>query len=488
MQISILTYILLCPIIGILLILFTPRTQVTAIRIISLVSAGLTVIFSFVAYARFDPSNLNLQLEEKIPWLTQYGINYWNGVDGLNLGLIVLTAIVIFAGVICSWKITYRVKEFFALLLFLVTGVFGVFMTMNLFFFFLFYEVAVLPMYLLIAIWGSTNKEYAALKLTLYLLLGSALMFTVFLAIYSIAGAQTFDLMTIKEKVRFDPAFQNVAYIGLFIGCGVLAGCWPFHVWSPDGHVAAPTAVSMLHAGVLMKLGAYGIIRVALFLFPEGAQFWAPFTVVLATFNILYGAMVATQQRDLKYVIGYSSVSHMGIVLLGISTLTVTGLNGALFQMFSHGIMTALFFACVGHIYDECHTRYFDELGGLSRKIPILGAFFIIGGLTGIGLPGLSGFPSELLVLVAAIKTYPIAGICTAIGVVVTTFYVLSAILKAFFGPLNTHFEHIHDLDRWQYFGRAILVVFLVLLGVLPQLFLNTVNPITNFLLKVIKV
>ncbi|MBI1870843.1 MAG: NADH-quinone oxidoreductase subunit M [Chlamydiae bacterium] len=480
---GILTDILLCPVIGMILILLTPRKSEKAIKIISLIVSGLSVILSFIAYNRFDPRNVLLQMEERISWLPQYGINYWNGVDGLNISMILLTSIVIFTGVIISWKLSYRVKEFFALLLFLVIGVFGVFMTLNLFFFFLFYEVAVLPMYLLIAIWGSTNKEYAALKLTLYLLLGSAFMFAIFLAIYSLAGAHTFDLLTIKKQVTFDPAFQKVAYIGLFLGCGVLAGCWPFHVWSPDGHVAAPTAVSMLHAGVLMKLGAYGIIRVALFLFPEAAHTWAPFTVTLATFNILYGALVATQQKDLKYVIGYSSVSHMGIVLLGISTLTVTGLNGALFQMFSHGIMTALFFACVGHVYDECHTRYFDELGGLAHKIPILSTFFIIAGLTGLGLPGLSGFPSELLVLIAAIKTYPVSGICTAIGVVVTTFYIVSAIMKAFYGPLNKHFEHIKDINLWQYFGRSILVAFLLLLGVWPKLFLDIVNPITTYLL-----
>ncbi len=485
MNISILSYILLCPIIGVLLILFTPRSAELAIKVISLVVSGISVVLSFIAYAKFDPSNVHLQLEEKVEWLSRYGINYWNGVDGLNMAMIILTAIVIFTGVIVSWKLTYRVKEFFALLLFLVAGVFGVFMTMNLFFFFLFYEVAVLPMYLLIAIWGSTNKEYAALKLTLYLLLGSALMFTVFLAIYSLAGAHTFDLITIKETVQFDPLFAKIAYIALFIGCGVLAGCWPFHVWSPDGHVAAPTAVSMLHAGVLMKLGAYGIIRVAFFLFPEAAQTWGPFTATLATFNILYGALVAIKQKDLKYMIGYSSVSHMGIVLLGISTLTVSGMNGALFQMFSHGIMTALLFACVGHIYEQCHTRYFDELGGLAYKIPIVSTFFIIAGLAGLGLPGLSGFPSELLVLIAALKTYPIAGICTAIGVVVTTFYIVTGILKAFYGPFNKHHDHIKDIDLWQYFGRAVLVAFLIILGVYPKLFLDLVNPITSYLLKV---
>jgi len=472
------------PVIGLILVLLTPRQNSQQIKMISLFSAGLSLLLSIGLYFQFNSGSTEFQFQERVPWVHSFGINYWIGVDGFSLGLILLTGIVIFSGVICSWSLEYRVKEFFSLLLFLVAGVFGVFMSLNLFFFFLFYEVAVLPMYLLILIWGSTNKEYAAMKLTIYLLLGSALMLTAFLAIYALPEVHTFDLITIKETAKFSFSLSKILYITIFFGCGVLAGCWPFHVWSPDGHVAAPTSVSMLHAGVLMKLGAFGIVRIGIYLFPEAALFWAPLTALLAAFNILYGAMVATQQNDLKYIIGFSSVSHMGFVLLGISTLSVTGLNGAFFQMFSHGIMTALLFACVGHVYDQCHTRYMNELGGLAKKIPVLTSFFVIAGLCGMGLPGMSGFPAELLVILAAFQKFPVIGVCAVIGLVVTAYYVLSAIQRSFYGPLNSRFSDIRDIGPWQYFGRAFLVFFLVLLGLFPNLFIKIVDPLSQLMLK----
>lgn len=482
MNFPILTYILLTPVIGMLAILLTPRAKEQLIRQIALAAAGVTLALSLLLLTRFNPIETKLQFYEEIPWLASLGIHYTNGIDGLNITMILLTSIVIFTGVICSWTVTYRVKDFFALMLFLVTGVFGVFMTTNLFFFFLFYEVAVLPMYLLILVWGSTNKEYAAAKLTLYLLLGSAFILTAFLAIYALPQAHTFDLLAIKQQVHFSPEFQKLFYPFLFFGFGVLAGCFPFHVWSPDGHVAAPTAASMLHAGVLMKLGAYGILRIGLFLFPEGAHFWAPYTAILALMNIVYGALVASRQKDLKYVIGYSSVSHMGIVLLGISTLSINGINGAIFQMFSHGIMTALFFACVGYIYDQYHTRQFEELGGLAKTMPRLATFFIIGGLCGLGLPGMSGFVAEFLVTLGAVQTYPAIGIISIIGLVITAYYVLSAVQAIFYGPHNSHHAPAPDVTPWQFFPRAVLIAVLILFGVWPQLFLNWVDFSTRLL------
>ncbi len=374
-------------------------------------------------------------------------------------------------------------KDFFANLLFLVSGVFGVFMTTNLFFFFLFYEVAVIPMYLLIVVWGSTDKEYAAMKLTLYLLLGSALMFAGFLYMYALPGGHTFDLVQLKQNVQFSAQDQNVLFLGLFLGFGVLAACFPFHVWSPAGHVAAPTAASMLHAGVLMKLGAYGILRVAVYLLPEGARHWADLIAVLALCNIVYGAFVATKQKDLKYIIGYSSVSHMGIVLLGIATMTVTGFNGSIFQMFSHGIMTALFFACVGHIYDQCHTRMLADLGGLSKKAPVISAFFIIAGLCGLGLPGMGSFVAELLVTIAAISVYPVIGTVSIIALLVTAYYVLSAVQKVFYGPVSTAGGHLHDIGFFQFIPRAILVGCLIYFGLFPQNFIEMINVSTKTLL-----
>lgn len=485
MNFPILSTILLCPVVGLFLVLVTPRRHENAIRWISLAASFATVALSIFLCLKFNASDPNFQMVEHIEWVRHYGIHYSNAVDGLNVTMILLTSIVIFCGIMVSWPVTYRVKDFFANMLFLVSGVFGVFMTTNLFFFFLFYEIAVIPMYLLIVVWGSTNKQYAAMKLTLYLLLGSALMFAGFLYMYSLPGAHTFDLVALKQNVHFTPQVQNILFLGLFIGFGVLAACFPFHVWSPDGHVAAPTAASMLHAGVLMKLGAFGILRVGVYLLPEGAYHWAPLVAALALCNIVYGAMVATQQRDLKYIIGYSSVSHMGIVLLGIATMTTTGFNGAVFQMFSHGIMTALFFACVGVIYDGCHTRMLDELGGLSKKAPVISAFFIIAGLCGLGLPGMGSFIAELLVTIAAISTYPVIGIVSIVALLVTAYYVLTAIQKVFFGALSEKGSHLQDIGAFQFVPRAILVGCLLFFGIFPQVFIHWISASTQSLLGV---
>ena len=312
-------------------------------------------------------------------FLGKDGISLHLAVDGISVPMVLLTGIVIFAGCLVSWNIEYRNKDFFILLLLLVSGVFGVFQSQDLFFFFFFYELAVLPMYLLIGVWGASSnfgtyvrtKEYGAMKLTMYLVGGSVLVFIGIFATFVEAGQGTFDLPVLGQ-VAYDETFQKTFYPFFMIGFGVLAGLWPFHTWSPDGHVAAPTAVSMLHAGVLMKLGAFGILRVGMSLFPEGAEFWAPALLVLGTTGALYGAISAMGQRDLKYVIGYSSVSHMGYVLMGLATLNPIGVNGAVLQMFAHGVMTALFFAMVGAVYDQAHTR---EIWTLRRAGPTHAAF-----------------------------------------------------------------------------------------------------------------
>ena len=296
------------------------------------------------------------------------------GVDGISALMVLLTGIVLFTGVLISWNIEDRAKEFFVLYLLLLAGVFGVFVALDMFFFFFFYELAVMPMYLLIGVWGSSStfptfirtKEYGAMKLMLYLVAGSVLIWIALIAIFTEAGLGTFDLIALSE-VEFSEGFQRVFFPFLVIGFGVLAGLWPFHTWSPDGHVAAPTAVSMVHAGVLMKLGAFGVIRIGMTLMPEGAEFWMPALIALGTVNVIYGAWSAMGQTDLKYVIGYSSVSHMGYVIMGIATLHTLGLNGAVLQMFSHGVMTALFFAAVGVIYEKTHTRDIGVLNGTRQ-------------------------------------------------------------------------------------------------------------------------
>ncbi len=483
MPFPILSTILLSPVISLALILLIPGRYETLIKMVAFVAAAITLALSIKLCLQFDFTNPAFQFVEHVEWVKSYGIHYSNAVDGLNVSMILLTSIVIFCGILVSWSVKFRTKDFFANMLFLVSGVFGVFMTTNLFFFFLFYEIAVIPMYLLIVIWGSTNKEYAAMKLTLYLLLGSALMFAGFLYIYSLPGAHTFDLIQLKQNVTFSLQDQKILYLGLFLGFGVLAACFPFHVWSPDGHVAAPTAASMLHAGVLMKLGAYGILRVGVYLLPEGARHWAHLIAILALCNIVYGSFVATQQKDMKYIIGYSSVSHMGIVLLGIATMTPVGFNGAIFQMFSHGLMTALFFACVGHIYDQCHTRKLDELGGLSKQGPVISAFFIIAGLCGLGLPGMGSFVAELLVTIAAISSYPVIGMVSIIALLVTAYYVLTAIQKVFYGPVSEKSSHLHDINFFQFIPRAILVGCLIYFGVFPQTFIQWISVSTRNLL-----
>lgn len=339
-------------------------------------------------------------------------------------------------------------------------------------------------MYLLILLWGSTNKEYAAMKLTLYLLFGSALLFVAFLILYTMPQSNTFDLWHIQSVANFT-LFQEILLYGLvFFGFGVLCGLFPFHVWSPDGHVAAPTAASMMHAGVLMKLGAYGILRIGFLLFPQGALWWSPITAILGLCGVIYGAFVATQQRDIKYMIGFSSVSHMGLVILGISAMNSQSLEGAVFQMFSHGIMTALFFASIGFIYDQTHNRKMDELGGLARVVPRISIFFIIAGLVGMGLPGFSGFVAELLILLGTVQTFPILGYTALLSLLITAYYILTCLQKTFFGPVNPKYSHIRDVDWWQMIPRTILVLTLLFFGIYPNVFLNWIRSSTVSLLQ----
>ncbi|MER3404545.1 MAG: NADH-quinone oxidoreductase subunit M [Chloroflexota bacterium] len=471
-----LTTILLAPLVAMLVVLVLPPHQQSAIKVVSAIGAGITLVLSlYIAYDFLASGLTGFQYREQIPWISDLGITYHLGVDGLGMAMVLLTAIVIFTGVFVSWKIDYRAKEFFALLLLLVTGVFGVFMSLDLFFFFFFYELAVLPMYLLIGVWGSTRKEYAAMKLVLMLLAGSILVWTGLLALYVQSGINSFDFLRLRE-VHFSREFQTFWFPFFFVGFGVLAGLWPFHTWSPDGHVAAPTAVSMLHAGVLMKLGAFGIIRVGLELLPEAARLWTPFFIILGTINVLYGAFSAMAQRDLKFVIGYSSVSHMGYVIVGISALTATALNGAMLQMFSHGIMTALFFALVGAIYDQAHTREIAAFGGLARRMPIVAAYFTVAGLASLGLPGLSGFVAEALIFLGTFQYNWIFGILAVFGVVLTATYILRLLARAFYGPLNPAWTGLRDALRSEAFAMTILVLTLVVVGVYPRLLTDPIN------------
>jgi NADH-quinone oxidoreductase subunit M len=475
MSYPILTSLYLLPLLAVLVLFALPARRVVAIKIVSLCFSVAALALSLWVFAGYDRASGGLQLVERAPWLPALGVSYFVGVNGISVTLLLLTGLIITAGVLASWGLTHRAKEFFILLLILTTGVFGVFMAQNLFLFFLFYEIAVLPMYLLIGIWGTGRKERAAMKLTLYLMAGSALIVAGILAIGIASGTGSLD-MDVLAGATYDPAFQRVFFPILFVGFGILAALWPFHTWSPDGHASAPTAVSMLHAGVLMKLGAYGCLLVPMSLLPAGARFWLPAVGALAVVNIVYGAVGAAAQKDLKYVVAYSSVSHMGIVLLGLAAMNEAGISGAVLQMFSHGVMTGLFFALVGMIYGRTHTRMLDEQGGLAAKMPILAVFFVLTGLTSLGLPGLSGFPAELSVFIGAFRSFPVRAVVAMTGIVITAFYVLRAIQRLLFGtPYLAHETPLSDATPIEVTALAMLALVVIFVGVYPFPFLRTI-------------
>ncbi len=471
-----LTSILLCCLLGLLVILCLPEGRKTAIRRVAAAFSGLSLVLSLVVFCAYDRSLGGLQFVEKIPWVPSLGINYFNAVDGFSLPMVLLTGIVFFTGVLTMWELENRVKEFFALYFLLVAGVFGMFVGLDLFFIFIWYDVSLFPMYLLIAVWGSTRKEYGAMKLTLYLLAGSALILPAILYLHVAAGGTSFDITLLMRPGTFPPFVQKLAFLLLYVGFGILAAVWPFHTWSPVGHVAAPTGVSMLHAGVLMKIGAFGVLRVAIFLCPEGWKFWAPWMAALAVIGIVYGALAALRQTDLKYVVGYSSVSHMGIVGLGLSTVSVDGLNGAVYQMFAHGIMTALFFSAIGFIYDRTHTKMIPELGGLSRVMPKASGYFILAALTGIGVPCLASFWGELMVFIAAFRVYPAAGVLAVAALVVSALFMLRVVQKTFYGPQNEKFADLPDVGLRQGVPRMILAAVIVLFGFFPSILFDVIE------------
>lgn len=474
--------IFLAPVVGALVILFIPEKEDVLIKCTAAFFTGISLLATIVVYLTYDVSKGGLQFLLDIPWVNQFGIKFSLGVDGISLPLVLLTSLVIFTGVFASWDMHNRIKEFFIFLLVLVSGVFGVFVSRDLFFFYLFFEVAVIPMYVLIGVWGSTRKEYAAMKLTLYLLVGSAFVLIGTIAMFLYAadpvkglGYRTFDIAALAS-VNYDPAFQKFAFFLMMIGFGFLVPMWPLHTWSPDGHVAAPTAVSMLHAGVLMKLGGYGLIRVGLFCFPEGAHYWAPLIATLCTVNATYGAFVAMVQKDLKFVVGYSSVSHMGYVLLGIASLNAVSLDGAVAQMFAHGIMTALFFALVGNIYHKAHTREIAVFGGLAHQMPRVAYGFMIAGLASLGLPGLYNFVAEFAIFTGSLQVFPVRATISIFAIVITAIYILRVVLRVFFGPRNPRWDDLKDARGIEIVPIVILCGTLILYGVFPDLLMNMIN------------
>ena len=456
-----------------------------------------------------------LAFEERVTWIDSLGISYHLGVDGLNAPMVLLTGMVAVAGVLISWRIDDRTREFMVFFMLLVAGVYGVFLAIDMFVLFFFYELAIFPMYILIATWGWVKlREYAAMKLTLYILVGSVIALIGVIAMYFVAGqfftanpgllpagesAYSFDMVHLMRASEVG-AFNVPGYAGIdamtfaklwfpfiFIGFAVLAGVFPFHNWSPDGHVAAPTAVSMIHAGVLMKLGAYAALRAGVQLLPGGAQVHLPWIVFLTLINVVYGAFIAFRQRDFKYVIGFSSVSHMGLVSMGFASMNIIGMTGAGLQMFSHGAMTALFFGCVGMVYDRAHTRDIPSLGGFVKRMPWVAIAFIVGGLASMGMPGLSGFIAEFPIfqgMWAASQNislhigsftltnyYSIIVIIAALGIVITAAYVLRVTGTVFFGEFDIKkYANVGDIAITDRIILFLLGTPLLIVGVYPAI------------------
>jgi len=545
----VLSVIVFVPIIAGVVILFMNSEQRDLIRGVAIAAAATVLVLSGAVYFGYNaqvpnvvanqdailsdtaiqsPATLmfkeGLAFEERYVWVESLGISYHVGVDGLSAPMVLLTGMVAVAGVLISWNIQDRTREFMAFFMLLVAGVYGVFVSIDMFTLFFFYELAIFPMYLLIATWGWVQtREYAAMKLTLYILVGSVIALIGVIAMVLVAadyfqtdagavvlqsavqtgllpqgsGPLNFSMVSLTLAAE-NGAFNVLGYAGvesltfaklwfpfIFIGFGVLAGVFPFHNWSPDGHVAAPTAVSMIHAGVLMKLGAYAALRAGVQLLPEGAEVHLPWIVFLTLVNVVYGAFIAFRQRDFKYVIGFSSVSHMGLVSMGWATMNVIGMTGAGLQMFSHGVMTALFFGCVGMVYDRAHTRDIPSLGGFIRKMPWVGLAFIVGGLTSMGMPGLSGFIAEFPIFVGMWNAspnitlqaggfvlsnyYSVIVILAALGIVITAAYVLRVVGQVFFGEFNAElYPEVGDIDITDRIILILLGAPLIIVGILP--------------------
>src|SRR3989338_7394659 len=382
-------------------------------------------------------------------------------------------------GVLVSFSIKERLKEYLIFYLFLIVGCLGVLSSLNIFFIYFFYEAAVIPVFPLIGVWGSGNKEYATMKLTLYLTLGAVLALLALLSLYWVTGLNTFDLTVIEKAVAAKPLpieFQRWAFPFIMVGFGVILTLWPFHTWSPMGYAAAPTSVSMLHAGVLKKLGAYAIIRLGIGLMPQGAVFWMPVVSWLAIINIIYCGLVAFTQKDLKFILGYSSCSHMGYILLGLSCLTPIALNGTVFFMFAHGIMAALGFSLVGFIYDQTHTRQLADWGGFGKKIPLIAALFVMMSMASAGLPGFANFIGEIMILMGAWDKYRLQTILACAGLIVTAGYMLKTVRATMQGPVNPRLGALKDASGMGKAPYLLLIAVLIAVGVMPSLILGTIE------------
>ena len=513
--------ILFAPFVGALALIFVSNRQLSLVRGIAAGSAFISLIASLYLFYAYDPLRGGFQFIQRIEWSRQLGISLHLGVDGIGTPLVLASSILLFAGIFVSWHIKDRIKEFYIWILILAAATIGVFMSLDLFFLYFFYEMSVIPMYLLLGMWGShtkkylemtdpaglkqrdsvgfifnfgaNSKEYAAMKLVLFLSAFAVAALMGILLIYKFSGLNTFDILVLREQAHFSGPLATIIWLLIFFGFASIAPIWPLHSWSPVGHAAAPAATSMLHAGVLMKLGHFSIIRVAFEILPETTRELMPIAAVLCIFSIIYGGLVAYYAKDTKYVIGYSSSSHMGYVFLGMAALDYISLSGAVIYMFAHAMATGMLFAMAGWVYDQTHTRDIPSLGGLSNRMPFISAAFVIGCMASIGMPGTVNFIAEVMIIVGSWNKYPFQVVVAVLGIVLTMAYLFKMMRGLFYGSMAEKYSHSHDavtvIDRMP---LLIMITVSISFGIFPghlySVVRSGVDPLIARITKVVPV
>ncbi len=475
-----LTLFLLLPLAGALMVLLLPREREHEAKWVALGFTGAAFVVSAIVFVMLDRNATGYQFTQQFEWVRAsaagFSVHYVVGVDGLSAMLILLLGLLTVVSVLISFNVTLRVREYYAYLLVLETAVAGVFLSLDLIQFFVFWELELIPMYMLISTWGSGRKAYSAMKFLIYTLSGSAFMLVGFLVLGFAAG--TFDI----AQITAHPPTEAVVPLGLVFWAIMLAflvklPVFPFHTWLPDAHTDAPTAVSVMLAGVLLKMGGYGMLRIVLPILPHQAQDYRVILAALAGFSVIYGAIITLQQKDLKRLVAYSSVSHMGYVLLGISAMGALGLSGAALQMFTHGVITGLLFVMVGMVYDRAHTREIARLNGLMHHMPLIGTVFVVAGLASLGLPGMAGFVAELTTFLGSLQAHPVATIAAIFGVVLAAGYILWMVQRVFFGPASPEWAHLPDATEWwERTAMAALVIVILAVGIYPPLLTHTIQ------------
>ena len=482
-----LSWMIFFPLIGAGLILLVPKRYPTLMKLIAVAATIPPLWWAANLYVQFDRWSAGFQYVEKVPWIEAFNIHYSLGIDGISVPMVLLTALLSFLCVIASWNINEHVRGYFALFLLLNTSMVGVFCALDFFLFYVFWELMLLPMYFLIGVWGGPNKEYAAIKFFLFTLVGSVLMLIVMLVFYfgsvePTTGLHSFDLTILADQAVHLDLLKNttirwLCYLGLFIGFAIKIPLVPFHTWLPDAHVEAPTAISVILAGVLLKMGTYGILRISYPLLPDMARAFALYAAIFGLVSIIYGALCAMAQTDLKKLIAYSSISHMGFVMLGMSVFSnTTAINGAVLQMFNHGTVTAMLFLLVGVIYDRAHHRDIEGFGGLAKTMPIYAGYTGLAFFAGLGLPGLSSFISEALVLVGSFQQYKIITITATTGIILTAAYFLWTMQRMFLGPQNKKWAELQEISLREAFTLTPLALIVILLGFYPMPVLDLIG------------